>query len=146
MRNIELPQVWLELARLLTTRHKFVCFGVTSSVDIDCARSSLCQVRQFGRESIGTEIRGSWVRVPRETDFIIRSPPEVFSKKDAVQIRSNPTGEQPRRSVSSTKPLCNFIEITTMRECTPENLKHTRITPLPRRIPLGDCSCMSKEF
>ena len=42
------------------------------------------------------------------------SPPEVLSKKDAVQIRSKPTGE-------------------------------SRI-PLPRRTPLGDCSCMSKEF
>ena len=45
MRDIELPQVGLEFARLLTTRHKFVCFGVSSSVDIDCARSSLCQAR-----------------------------------------------------------------------------------------------------
>ena len=25
-------------ARLLTTRHKFMCFDVTSPVDIDCAR------------------------------------------------------------------------------------------------------------
>ena len=74
------------------------------------------------------------------------SPPEVFSKKDAVQIRSNPTGEQPRRRVISTKPLCNFIEITPMHGCAPENLKYTRRTPLPRRIPLGDCSYMSKEF
>ena len=40
------------------------------------------------------------------------SPPEVFSKKGAVQIRSKPTGEQPRRSATSTNPLCNFIEIT----------------------------------
>ena len=40
------------------------------------------------------------------------SPPEVFSKKDAAQIRSKPAGEQPRRSAISTKPLCNFIEIT----------------------------------
>ena len=70
MREIKLPQVGLKLARLLTTRHKFVWFGVTSSVDIDCARSSLCQACQLSRESIGTEIRGSWVRVPRETDFI----------------------------------------------------------------------------
>ena len=55
-----------------TTRHKFVCFDVTSRVDIDCTRSSLCQARQLSRESIGTEIRGSWVWVPRETDFISR--------------------------------------------------------------------------
>ena len=34
MRDIKLPQVGLELARLLTTRHKFVCFGVTSCVDM----------------------------------------------------------------------------------------------------------------
>ena len=41
--DIKLPQVGLELAWLLTTRHKFVSFDVTSHVDIDCARSSLCQ-------------------------------------------------------------------------------------------------------
>lgn len=41
MRGIKLPQVALELARLLTTRHKFVCFDVTSCVEIDCARSAL---------------------------------------------------------------------------------------------------------
>ena len=74
------------------------------------------------------------------------SPPEVFSKKDAAQIRSKPAGEQPRRSAISTKPLCNFMEITPTHRCAPENLKYTRRTPLPRRTPLGDFSCMSKEF
>ena len=74
------------------------------------------------------------------------NPPEVFPKKDAVQIRSKPTGEQLRRSAISLKPLCNFIEITPTRGCTPENPQHTRRIPLPRRAPLGDCSCMSKEF
>ena len=49
------------------------------------------------------------------------SPPEVFSKKDAVQIRSKPTGEQPHKSAISTKPLCNFIEITPTHRCAPEN-------------------------
>ena len=29
-----------KLNRLVTTRHKFVCFDVTSPEDIDCARSS----------------------------------------------------------------------------------------------------------
>ena len=72
MRVIKLPQAGLELARLLTTMHKLVCFDFTSLVDIDCARSSLCQARQLSGENIGTEIRGSWVRVPRETDFISR--------------------------------------------------------------------------
>ena len=37
MRDIKLPQVGLKLAWLLTTKHKFVCFDVTSCVDIDCA-------------------------------------------------------------------------------------------------------------
>ena len=74
------------------------------------------------------------------------SPPDVFSKKDAAQTRSKPTGEQPRRSAISTKPLCNFIEITTTHRCAPENPKYTSRTPLPRRTPLGDRSCMSKEF
>ena len=49
------------------------------------------------------------------------SPPEVFSKKNAVQIQGKPTGERPRRSAISTKPLCNFIEITPTHGCTPEN-------------------------
>ena len=62
------------------------------------------------------------------------SPPEVFSKKDAAQIRSKPTGEQPRRSAISTKPLCNFIEITPTHRCSPAP-KYTRRTPLPRRTP-----------
>ena len=74
------------------------------------------------------------------------SPPEVFSKNDAVQIQSKPTGEQARRSPISTKALCNFIEITLMHGCSLENPQHTRKTPLPRNTPLGDCSCMSKEF
>ena len=43
------------------------------------------------------------------------SPPEVFSKKDAVQIRSKPTGEQ---------PLSNFIEITPTHGCAPENSQY----------------------
>ena len=72
------------------------------------------------------------------------SPPEVFSNKDTIQKRSEPTGELTRRSAISTKSLCNFIEITLMHECTPKNSHHTRKTPLPRRTPLGDCSCMSK--
>ena len=42
MRDIKLQQVGLELARLLTVTRKFVCFDVTSRVDMDCARSSLC--------------------------------------------------------------------------------------------------------
>ena len=48
------------------------------------------------------------------------SPPEVFSKKGAVQIRRKPTGERPRRSAVSTKPPCNFIEITPTHGCAPE--------------------------
>ena len=72
MKDIKLPQVGLKLSYLLTTRHKFLCFDGTSRVDIDCARSSLCQARYLSRESIETEIRGSWVQVPPETDFISR--------------------------------------------------------------------------
>ena len=72
------------------------------------------------------------------------SPPEVFSKKSALHIRSKPTEEQPHRSAIS--PLCNFIEITPTHRCAPENPKYTHRTPLPRRTPLGNCSCMSKEF
>ena len=43
-----------ELARLLTIRHKFVCFDVTSPVDIGCARSSLCLAGYCGRNCSAT--------------------------------------------------------------------------------------------
>ena len=51
------------------------------------------------------------------------SPPEAFSKKDTVQIRTKPTGEQQRGSAISTKPLCNFIEITSAHRSTPRESK-----------------------
>ena len=86
MRVIKLPQVGLEFARLLTTRHKFVCFDVTSRVDIDCARSSLCQGFWLSRESIRMEIRGSWVRLPCETDFISRFQKPEHSIKYHIHI------------------------------------------------------------
>ena len=69
MRDIKLPQVGPKLAWLLTTRDKFVCFNVTSFVD-NCARSTLCQACYHSRKSIEMEIRGSWVQVPCQTDFI----------------------------------------------------------------------------
>ena len=37
----KVTQVGLKLARLLTTRHKFVCFDVTYRVDIDWLASSV---------------------------------------------------------------------------------------------------------
>ena len=60
------------------------------------------------------------------------SPPEVFFNKDAVQIRSEPTGEQTRRSAVHTKRLCNFIEMTLMHECVPENQHHTSQNTSPQ--------------
>ena len=54
---------------------------------------------------------------------------KFFFKKDAVQIRSKPTGEQVRRSAISTKLLCTFIEITPTHSCAPDNPKYTRRTP-----------------
>ena len=59
------------------------------------------------------------------------SPSEVFSNKDTVQIRSEPTGEQTRRSAIPTKPLCNFIEITPMHGCAPK----VHITPAKHLSP-----------
>ena len=47
------------------------------------------------------------------------SPPEMFSNEGTVQIRSEPTEEQTRRSAIPAKPLCNFIEITPMHDCAP---------------------------
>ena len=69
------------------------------------------------------------------------SPPEVFSNKGTVQIRSEPTGEQMRRSAILTKLLCNFIEIKPTHGCTPGNSHHTRKTPLLRRTHLCCCCC-----
>ena len=59
------------------------------------------------------------------------SPPEVFSNKDTVQIRSEPTGEQTRRSTIPTKSLCNLIEITSMHGCAPR----IHITPAKHLSP-----------
>ena len=53
------------------------------------------------------------------------SPSDVFSNKDSVQIRSEPTGEQTSRSTIPTNPLCNFIEITPMHGCA----RKIHITP-----------------
>ena len=69
MRDVKLPQVRLEPAWLLTTKHKFVCFNVTSRTDIGSARSSFCQAHYLSRESIRTEIRGSWFPFLRQTDL-----------------------------------------------------------------------------
>ena len=51
--------------------------------------------------------------------MLTSSPPEVFSNKDTVQIRSKPTGEKTRRSAIPTKPPCTFIEITPLHGCAP---------------------------
>ena len=48
------------------------------------------------------------------------SPSDVFSNKGSVQIRSEPIGEQTRRSAIPKKPLCNFTEITPMHGCAPK--------------------------
>ena len=74
------------------------------------------------------------------------SPPEVFSNKGTVQIRSEPTGEQTRRSAILTKLLCNFIEIEPTHGRTPGNSHHTRKTPLPRRTHLCCCCCCCCYF
>ena len=62
------------------------------------------------------------------------SPPEVFSNKDTVQIRSEPTGEQTRRSAIPTKPLCDLIEITSIPGCAPR----IHITPAKHLSPGED--------
>ena len=74
------------------------------------------------------------------------SPPEVFSKKGALQTKSKAIGEQPRRRAISTNPLCNFIKITSTYKCAPENPQHTCRILFSRRTPVGDCFSMSKEF
>ena len=71
MRDIKLLQMGLGLAQLLPTRHKFVCFRVTSHVDIDCARSSLCQARYSSvMRASEWKSEGCGLGLGRETDFI----------------------------------------------------------------------------
>ena len=74
------------------------------------------------------------------------SPPEVCSQKDTRQTRSKLAGKQLRRSAISRKLPKNFIEIKPLHGCASKNLQHTYRTPISRRIPLGHCFCMSKEF
>ena len=57
------------------------------------------------------------------------SHPEVLYEKGVLKIFSKFTGEQPCRSVISIKSLCNFIEITLLRGCSPVNLLHIFRTP-----------------
>ena len=57
------------------------------------------------------------------------SPPEVFSQKDTVQVRSEPTGEQTCRSAIPINLLCNFIEIKTHARMRPlESTSHPQNT------------------
>ena len=65
-----------------------------------------------------------------------RSPREVFSNKDTVQIQREPTGEQTRRSVILTKPLCNFIEIKSMPDAPRESTSHLQNTSPQERLVL----------
>ena len=62
----------------------------------------------------------------------------MFSRKGVLKICSKFTGENPCRSVISIKLLCNFMEITFRRGCSPVNLLH-----IFRRsflgTPLGGC-------
>ena len=56
------------------------------------------------------------------------------------------TQEQPRRSAISTKPLCNFIEITPTHGCAPENPQHTRRNLSPGEHLWGTASVCQKSF
>ena len=59
------------------------------------------------------------------------SQPEVFYENVILKICSQFTREQPCRSVISIKLLCNFIEITLRRGCSPVNLLHIFRPPFP---------------
>ena len=54
---------------------------------------------------------------------------EVFLGKIVLKISSKFTGEHPCQSVISKKLLCNFIEITLRRGCSPVNLLHIFTKP-----------------
>ena len=57
---------------------------------------------------------------------------EVFFGKVVLKICSRFTGEHPCRSGISIKLLFNFIEIVLRHGCSPVNLLHHFITPLPK--------------
>ena len=62
-------------------------------------------------------------------------------KKGFLQIRSKCTGGFSWCSnVISIKLPCNFIEITLLRECFPENVLHIRRTLFIKTL-VGDCFC-----
>ena len=61
------------------------------------------------------------------------SRPEVFLVKGVLKICSKFTGEHPYRSAISIKLLCNFIDITLRRGCSPVNLLHIFRTPFPKK-------------
>ena len=65
----------------------------------------------------------------------ITSRPEVFLRKGVLKICSKFTGDQPCRSV-----ICNFLEITLRRGCSPVDLLHIFRTPFLKnssgRLPL----------
>ena len=73
------------------------------------------------------------------------SPPEMFSKNDAVQIR-NPQKKNRAETRSQQGRFATLLKSHPTDRCAPKNPQYTRRTPLPRRAPLGDCFCMSKEF
>ena len=57
-------------------------------------------------------------------------PSEVLFKKGTLQTRSKATKEQLRKSVISTKLLCNFIETTPTHGCAREYAAHSQNTLL----------------
>ena len=74
-----------------------------------------------------------------------QSSRDVLQERRCTDLTGNELTEaQPCRSVISEKSLCNFLEIKPMHGRIPENPQLTRKTSLPRKTPLGDCSCMSK--
>ena len=75
------------------------------------------------------------------------SPPEVFCKKDALQTRSKPTGEQQCRSAISTKLLCSFIKITHPHTDTHPKIRSTLAEhPPPGEHLWGTASAYQKNF
>ena len=59
----------------------------------------------------------------------------MFLGKGVPKICSKFTGEHPCRSAISIKLLCNFIEITLRRGCSPVNLLHIFAAPIFMNTP-----------
>ena len=98
---------------------------------------------QFSHVEIKSWLVGYCIGILIKTELLICSPiscrqisrsnrPEVFLEKGVLEICGKFTGEHPSRSVISINLLCNFVEITLRRGCSPVNLLQIFRTPFTK--------------